>query len=189
MSLPPRRDFPTPKHPLKHLPLRSLVAPTSAGTPWRLHGICDLLVRTTVLWELRRSLPVSRFDSLYLPTAMPLSSSPLGILHPTVRPHELVQGNGFLLLVNPVSPRPTTPLDSFSPWTFPEPARRRRPGCMIYGTYPGPQDGVVLGRPPDRARRGLIVDGRLSVLRKPANRAPFPLSYVPLLGQLAGTDP
>lgn len=106
MSLPPRRDFPTPKHPHKHLPLRSLVAPTSSGYTLAAAWLCDLLVRSTVLWDLRRSLyrfPGSTASIYQQPCR---SSSPLGILHPTVRPHELVQENGFPLLVNLVSPRP-----------------------------------------------------------------------------------
>lgn len=112
---------------------------------------------------------------------------------PPSGPRQVVQGNGILLLVNQVNSRLQRPSTRFLSWTFPEPARRRRPGCMVYGTYPGPQEsrraGGVLGRPPDRARRGLMVDGYLSALRKSANRARLPLSYVPFRGQLAGTHP
>lgn len=71
-----------------------------------------------MLWELRRS---TRFPgsaaSIYQQPCR--SGSPLGILHPTVRPHELVQGNGILLLVNLVGMRPQTPLGSFPSMDFP----------------------------------------------------------------------
>lgn len=60
------------QHPHRHLPLRLLVAPTSADTPWRLHGLlCDLLVPTTLVpcyGEPGGVLPMSWFDCLYLCT-------------------------------------------------------------------------------------------------------------------------
>lgn len=71
MSLPPRRDLPTPKHPLKHLPLRSLVAPTSAGTPRRMHG-CVICWYGLPCYGVEALYRFPGSAALYLPTAMPL---------------------------------------------------------------------------------------------------------------------
>lgn len=108
-------------------------------------------------------------------------------------PCRLVQEDGILLLVNLVNlvnPTPQRPLKRFSFMDFP--GACSTPSARLHGSAghnPGPEDGDVLGRPSDWARRGLIVEGYLPALRKPANRARFPLSYVPSRGQLAGTDP
>lgn len=43
------------QHPLKHLPLRSFFCTHISGYILVAAWLCDLLVRTTVLWDLRRS--------------------------------------------------------------------------------------------------------------------------------------
>lgn len=58
-------------------------------------------------------LPISRFDSLCLPTATPLKCCLWASFIPPPGPHQVDHANGILLLVGPVKSKPTTVVGSF----------------------------------------------------------------------------